>query len=365
MKRKGHWTEDLLSVFAELAEPYNLELIKREVSKEGKQKQKSTFVLDAFAAYVSNQPTIEQSLFEKCKNNEKDFMIRLIETTDPDTAERSIPYVQKLMGALYPKIGTRHVYNKQVRDAYKLYDDYNLDIYKQACKVIHITKKEHAGIKNGYAKTVYDRHKQQVGVSYNDVMDFIETHKDSTDWRMLTLVIGVSTGSRLIEILRVSDFQENTGYFKLIKVIGLAKDKGYESADVLRDDKGRRMLIKPTVGLTAKEVIHIVSSLRHSLSIERNWNLGTLPDGTETKGVDKTNSEITRSVSKGLQAKVRSYFDQSLTFHKLRAMYAEMAYMEDPLNERMTKTSYFSTVLGHRPNSLQTALSYERFKLVE
>lgn len=56
----------------------------------------------------------------------------------------------------------------------------------------------------------------------------------------------------------------------------------------------------------------------------------------------------------------RNVFVDGYTFHSTRAIYAEMAWVAfAPPN--MSKTAYFSQVLGHKEQSLTTALSYQKF----
>lgn len=60
---------------------------------------------------------------------------------------------------------------------------------------------------------------------------------------------------------------------------------------------------------------------------------------------------------------VRATFGPRYTVHVLRSLYAHLAYEDFGKGHLESQTAFFSRILGHKENSLTTALSYQKFSL--
>lgn len=335
--------ENLTDVLDLLTSKESLDIASQEVNEEASKKQRSTMVMQTFHEFAEDCVSDRSDM--KC-GNEKDFLISLLQHSDKAVALAAIPKIQQLLTTLYRNPRTRTVYSKEIRDVYKKFGD---DAYQEACKVIHISAQERKDIAAEYEKKVYNMHCNQIKISKEKILELITENKASSDWRLLTILVGVATGARLIEILMVSKFSplEDSPY--IITITGVAKTKDL------------REITKPTFGLSGEEIVNAVSRIRKTLSVERKWDLGV-----GTSGKVMTRQQVTHSVTKGIQNRVKKIFGSTATFHKLRSIYAEfsyLTYLASCKNQPVSKTAYFSYVLGHRPESLHTALSYERYNV--
>ena len=147
-------------------------------------------------------------------------------------------------------------------------------------------------------------------------------------------------GSRLVEILAASTY-ETAEHPTWITVKGVVKDRGV----------GEKTIVKPIVGgLTSNDIISLVDEIRAQFNEIYN------PDG-EYKF---SRQEITARADKHVNDKIREVFGDDYVFHDSRSLYAELAFMQYAPHS-MSKIAFFASVLGHKEESLTTALSYQKF----
>lgn len=355
--------QELVGLFADLAQPENLNKIRRETMIEGR-KHVSETIMDAIKPFIASLPPDTKNEFEGCRLAELPCIITLLENvTTPETIKKIIPYLQELMPVIYQNTNSRTSNYGALRDSIEeKYKDYP-DIIQMTKSVLHISQASALERKMNYAADVHQRNINQIEISDKAILKIISDYQFSTNWRELMVVAGLAVGSRMIEIIKVSDYKKPDAPANphWIKIIGVAKDTGEGERDAKDGLGGKRIIVKPIIGLVNDDIIRIVSTIRKILSDSKNWDLGKLPDGRETKGQPKSNQAIANNVSQMLQQTVKKMVGEPYTFHKLRAMYAEMAWTIYPVQGK-TKTAYYSEVLGHKPTSLTTALSYQRFQ---
>jgi hypothetical protein len=276
----------------------------------------------------------------------------LDQCTLEDTVRYILIYLKQLIEALYHNVSSRNQIFCRTR---KRINQRFGSIRYEVKRVLHISLPESEMLRLRYNAQVYETNVNQKDIADKKVVQVIQDMRSSPDWVNLMIVVALSVGSRMIEIVRVSNF-ELTEHPKLIRIVGVAKQKETDMPKVIT---------KPVIGLRAKNVIDIVSFIRRTLSRTRVWGLGVNPDGTYTYGDYKTNQEISSTISVPLQKKVRELFGENFSFHKLRSVYAELAWKRQYKHLTMSKTAYYSYVLGHKPTSLTTALSYQRFDIKE
>ncbi len=71
-------------------------------------------------------------------------------------------------------------------------------------------------------------------------------------------------------------------------------------------------------------------------------------------------ADVTSRANSKVNEKIREVFGSEYVFHDSRAIYAELAFAQFAPTS-MSKAAFFSNVLGHREESLSTALSYQKF----
>lgn len=232
---------------------------------------------------------------------------------------------------------------------------------------------------------VYQRNVNRIEVTDIQIIDIIRKLKKSQVPESKLIAAGLMTGARLIEILRRSFFvPQGTNQ---IRQIGIAKKKGdtWNRGVILsqqaleRVRAGERItlpdhkepekeVVKPILGGTSDQVVELVSSIRTDMILLRKRGFGYLPDGTRPPPDTEqppftTNIELTNSVNKAVNARIRRLFrNQSLTFHSLRGIYAEFTFQLVAPKE-ISSNAWYAQVLGHRGDSLATSISYQKFSV--
>lgn len=341
----------IVSYFRTLAESNNLAAINTETG--GSRKKLSPTFYTITANFLSKLPENVRPVLNLSRTTELSIVYAIFEQcTYEDTVRYIVVYLKQLIEVLYHNVSSRNQIFCRVRK--RLLAKFP-GIRYELRKVLHISLSESEMLRLRYSAQVYERNINQQELSDKTAVDLIQANRSSPDWTNLMIVVALAVGSRMIEIARVSSF-ELTEHPRLIRIVGVAKQKETEMPKVI---------VKPVIGLKAINIIEIVSFIRKTLSTTRLWNLGACPNGFITTGDDKSNQDISSGISTPLQTKVRELVGQDFTFHKLRSVYAELAWKRQYKHLSMSKTAYYSYVLGHKPTSLSTALGYQRFDIKE
>lgn len=383
----------VLQLLKTLTEPSMMKLILQETTpeemKSGKmRRQSSETVLDGIRSIAGDEIN--------CKKSEHKCFPELINwgfkntREDAKVATEVIPLISDLYRNALFFHGTGNTQKMAFTDVKKAFDrifrDYP-DIITLSAEYLRSSPILKKLLQANYDRQVYEKNVTQKEITDTFVLAKINEFKSSTDWRKLMIAVGLAVGSRSIEILRRSMYSpaENPKY---VTVVGVAKEHNQDIGNRAlietkaewdkfvadnyniklpnvesknREELVQRKLVKPVVGMLAVDVIGLVSKIRQIVSEEKNIYLGYDPLGQNTKGKQrKSNKEITNLCNAPLNEAIREFFVDGYTFHYTRAIYAEMAWVAfAPPN--MSKTAYFSQVLGHKEQSLTTALSYQKF----
>jgi hypothetical protein len=198
------------------------------------------------------------------------------------------------------------------------------------------------------------------------VLDVISTLRPLKDYISQLVLVGLCVGSRISEIIMVSTYREadNPSY---IEIVGVAKEKKRvvpqedekdEKEEKKEGAEAKRTFTKPVILLTSEEIINVVISIREQLERKYGFDLGE-GEGNEPTPEPK---KLVNHVDAKANQKVRELFGPEFVFHELRSIYAQMAFMSYA-PPGVSQTYYYSQVLGHRENSLTTALSYQKFAI--
>lgn len=168
------------------------------------------------------------------------------------------------------------------------------------------------------------------------VLEVISNLRNKKDYISQICLAGLCSGSRISEICLVSKYApaENPHY---IQVTGVSKE---------RQGDEKRQFVKPLILVLNTEFIEIIQDLRRQLE--------------DKYGGELTRVKMTSLVDAKANKRIRELFGEGYVFHEMRAIYAQLAFVQyGPTG--MSQTSFYSQVLGHKENSLGTALSYQTF----
>lgn len=311
------------------------EQIKKDILNSKKVKNSSTINNFMKSKYPELYP-------DDCKNTNKCLLIvwnYIINKASKPRNENSISRLwiklfqtmDKLFKLIYTNKNTISTnlgdYRKPIRNKF----GQNSEIYKQSVYLMGLTQAESLQRREDYSNQVKARNadRESLDVFFDDdiykVMDQTINSSNPQD-RIVAVILAV--GSRLIEVLKVSKYEESKDNDNFIKITGIAKDRG----NLGYEDK---VIIRPIIRFTAKQIIEAVDYIRKNLTIE----------GDNSKISDKYNSSVNKRVKKYLNT----------TSHKLRAISARLSYLL--YGRGGVENTYVQEYLGH--SSGEVSKSYQ------
>ena|SRR6202789_3233823 len=207
------------------------------------------------------------------------------------------------------------------------------DIYRKSIHMLGVSQEESIRLKEDYRERVKKRAEERP-LEYNpeEVIGIARDAAKSANVLNNIVAVLIATGSRLIECVKISKYEAVAGSPETIRIRGFAKSiiKGY--------------IDRPLVALDASTVIALVAHIRESTPFE---NL--------------ENAIISSRIDGPINKVCMDYFGSDFTAHKLRYVWANMAYnMYVEEGGKMPEQEWIREKLGHK--SSDTALTYVAVK---
>jgi hypothetical protein len=359
--------EEIKKFFKETTTPAFLKKISTEVENTSKQvnvnrrnkevpskrRGKSASFMEKLHALIGNKH------LEGCVNAEGPCLLALVETyMNHSNYKIMIDGVAKLLPALFSAINALAVHFSRFNRAIQIKFGDDSDEASYAKQHLHLSQEASLLRKKNYAEKIFKQHEHLKQITDTEVLEKINTLRYKDTWPELCVCAGLAIGSRLIEIVYVSEYKEaeNPIY---VTVTGIAKDKHDREFDP-EEDKTARKVTKPILGgILSRELIKIVETIRTQISAQFDVDLG-LPDQKGRRELSR--KQITNLVDAKVNKVVKDVFDPSYVFHDLRSLYAQLSFVQFAPNN-VSQQYYFSHVLGHQESSLTTALSYSKFAI--
>ena len=215
----------------------------------------------------------------------------------------------------------------------------NSQIYIQSTYVLGIGQERALERREEYQNKVDEKglNRQSLPPIYDDeIYSAIDIGFHSSDPLETVIAIMLNTGSRSIEVLKVSTYSEVKDNPLQIHIKGIAKDrtgKGYENKEIVR----------PLINLNAQQIIEAVKYIRENLNL---------------KG---TNEAISSRYSQTMNKRMKKLFPThpELTVHKCRYISAQMAYLL--FGNNGVENTYIQQYLGHEDSS--TSRTYQSINI--
>jgi hypothetical protein len=160
-----------------------------------------------------------------------------------------------------------------------------------------------------------------------DILKVIQKLKKSNDPYEQSLAVLLATGSRSVELFKVSKYYEVPNDPTHITVKGISKDKGnrgYANITIQR----------PLVGLAGSEVVELSHEIRDELNLK----------GNNTKISNTTNTALNKSFKEWIQPLAPDFLTSS---HKCRYIYANVAFLLFGKPKRIPYESFLNEILAH------------------
>ena len=257
---------------------------------------------------------------------------------------------QKLFGALdttiktlYPSENTFEStftkFRKSLRD-----ERFDPEIYRQSTHILGVSQERSKERKREYSAKVAARNVSRgdlTPIYVEQVLMVIDKLVGSNDPYDKVVAVELATGSRGIEVLKVSNYEEVKGHPNEILVIGLAKDKGQNNLVNVR-------LVRNLVGLNAEQVIDAVEYIRENINTTGS---NDAISGRTNKFINKAFKESFHPVLKENAADTESEAFKkqlaSFTSHKARYLAGNMSYLLYGKPRKVPYESWLQSQYGH------------------
>lgn len=180
---------------------------------------------------------------------------------------------------------------------------------------------------------------------------FVNVCLVADDLPHLVLLVGLATGSRMVEILKVSDYSTIEGDAINIKVTGVAKMVGGQD----------KVFTKPTILMPPATVCRVVAKIRAS-ALDR-MNKGK--SATATSMGEFSNEDINQILVEPINRVTNGYpflGEKSPTSHDMRKIHAFVSHILHPVVGE-TFPGHIQRTLGHA--SAEMTLSYNNYYLTD
>lgn len=238
--------------------------------------------------------------------------------------------LDRIIKALYENENTMESVCTEFRKVVRAKFGDNSEIYKQSIYNMGVTQQRSKERKEEYSAKVKVRNASRATLQpiyVEDVLTAIEKLKRSNDPYEQSLAVLLATGSRSIELFKVSKYYEVKDDESTITVKGIAKDKG-------KNDLKNVVLTRNLVGLTGEEVVDLVHEIRDELDLK----------GSNAKISNATNTALNKAFQKNIQPLAPDF---QMTSHKCRYIAGNVSYLLYGKPKKIPYESYLQEQYGH------------------
>src|SRR3990167_4771013 len=332
-------TKSFVSFLKQVTTKHNLTIIRKEVTLNDNRRTVSQSLLGVIRLF-------EPTTHDNC-HADTTCIRELVEAYATITdAKVWLPLLNKLITTVSTNINSEAELRTEINNILKVklrdfdYTQYfSLSREKQIARTV-----EHQA-------HVVQMHENVIDLSENDLLEFKNAIVNSTNLYDMISLVQICVGSRFIEVLQVSEYEESKrdGY---VIVRGLAKES---ARDYIRqaDNVGRvdrsGVIEKPILFVTLRKIQETVHAIRRTIA-------------HEIEG--KSLKQITAKYNKNANTRLNTFRGfEKVTTHFLRKVYGNYSY--DTLSDQsVTRNRYLTTVLGHKASSITTSLSYSAVRII-
>lgn len=208
------------------------------------------------------------------------------------------PHVQRILISLYKNINSLHKnsieWRKPIAAAFGKYSE----VYRKAIYELGISKEESLERRESYQREVRERLKtRQETIEEGRIYEIIDYCYQSAEFFENIIAIMLATGSRLVEVLKISKFMPIPEEPQKIHIFGMAKGQ---------NDKN---VIRPLIRLNSEQILDLITHIRR----QKNF-------------ADMSEEEASSAACAGVNGIIRKIIGSEYTSHKLRYIWASLAW---------------------------------------
>lgn len=254
--------------------------------------------------------------------------------------------MDKLLKVIYSNKLTLRSFLSELRKPLTDFKKWDKSIYDESIVKMGMTIDESKEISRQYKAEVQSRNinrGDKPPIYIEDIFELLDKLIISQNAYELALGIELATGSRGIEVFKISEYEEIIDHPEQISVKGVAKDKSGNNLENV-------VLTRNLVHLNSKQVIDAVAKIRSLVNV----------DGTNQKISQRTNKHL-NAKSKELilplieknasedERKTEEYknYINAFTSHKTRYIYGNASYLIYAKQKNIPIETYIQGQLGH------------------
>lgn len=225
--------------------------------------------------------------------------------------------------------------------------------YKQSIYKLGISQERSIAMKQKYKEDVRQGVRtrgSRVKYSLEHILGVIDAASTSNNPVDNIIAVLLCTGSRLIECIKVSQYELVPDQADYIKLVGVAKTRTNQEGNE-QEVRVKKTIVKPVIRITPQRIIEMVQNIRAAYNLQFVSN---------AQATGKVNSSVNRKLKEDYFAEVDAKLPETkqTTAHKLRYLYAQIAYYLYGKPESIPENEFVREVLGH--DSGEVSLTYQQ-----
>ena len=324
----------------ELVRKKNFKILQNEISENGDSNFGKKFVFEKMA--------LSHDIFKPVGKNFRVLFVKVVSYvfqsvySKAKELEQTFDNITKIINITYPVIKTKQKIFSDFRKILIQKFGENSKVHRNSKKNLSITFDEYKTVEKQSKEKVVEANTEKKKFNREQVLQIIQEIKNSTDYIDAIILVCITTGSRLIEVLRISDYNEVVGNPNRVMISGLAKGSGKSRETNLNKDVERPILV-----ITYKELNDAVQLIRKNVR-----------EQTDKLGLN--NQELSKKYNEIVNRRVKK-LKLASTSYDLRKIYANLSYELIADQSKITKNRWIQLILGHE--SLETSLHYNNVSL--
>ena len=231
--------------------------------------------------------------------------------------KRLFGLLQPFLELFYPNRRSLATYAVEWRKPIKEKYGTKSEVYKQSIYILGISQEESIKMKEDYKESVREkvRGRGEPQFTMQQVYDAIDLTANSTDPIDNIIAIMLACGSRMVEVLKISDYSvpksssssedvkvEQIKIYKLAKLRGANDDETAEGIDYVT-------VIRPLLRISADQLVGLVENVRSAYDFQA-----------------MSNKTATQKVNAAVNKVMKTLFSIPITGHKCRYLWASLAW---------------------------------------
>lgn len=323
----------------------DINLYKKDIEKElAQSKQRSSAIVNT--KLTDAYPEIKEKTTKEFLFKIWDQILKRASRKFSRTWGMLLIQLDELLKVIYPNKLTLRGVLVELRRPLKDFVKWDKTIYEQTIIVMGMTvaeSKQEAEKYNIKVKAKNLSRGEMVPIYVEDVYALLDKLIKSENGYDLALAVEIATGSRGIEVFKVSEYKAIEGHPEQISVIGVAKDNKNNNLEKV-------VITRNLVHLNAKQVIDAVAKIRRLINV----------DGTNVKISQRTNKHLNAKQKEYViplieknasedQKKSEPYknYIKKFNSHHNRYLFANISYLVNGKNKNIPLNVYAQEQLGH------------------